>query len=341
MGILNWFMDRPRHFEAERLSDEMLEKAIDKAVVLTNPRLKLLPDYRHRLAAPVRRTVDYLRERMLSLSSAIAVSSANWSAEPVLRAFFANAQDIPRALAASGSLRTLFAKYPSLDEAHFVLGMIYQERHVEGMGLSGEQARPDISRKIISFSTPWIRICGQNEVEVKHLLGGQSFEYLVAQSLIGIGELRTGRQELEDHRSLIRARLRILQQQGPGLGSVFAAAPGRSVEQYRLEAELLENERRLEAQGNSREILEAELECLCQVFASPQRYLSFEDRRMRLSSLNEVLTEDSLAVGAEVDFTLATLSGEPQMTRAFFLARMARSDMPAAKVDFAGAERLL
>jgi hypothetical protein len=44
MGILDWFKNRPAQFDPDRVSDETVRWAVDKAITLTNPRLKLLPD---------------------------------------------------------------------------------------------------------------------------------------------------------------------------------------------------------------------------------------------------------------------------------------------------------
>ena len=123
MGILDWFKNRPSQFDPEAPSDEVLQRAIDKAVTLTNPRLRLLDGYHDRLAPVVRHTMAYLREAVLALPPAIRISESNWSSDPVLRAFFAGAADIPKALGLCKNLRTFFEKYPTLDEAHIVLGM--------------------------------------------------------------------------------------------------------------------------------------------------------------------------------------------------------------------------
>lgn len=341
MGILDWFKIRPSHFEPENPSDEMLLKAIDKAVTLTNPRLKLLRDYQERLAPVVGSTLGYLRENMLALPPAIRVSEANWSSEPVLRAFFASASDIPAALGRSHNLRTFFNKYQTLDEAYIILGMSYTERHIEGVSLQGDVVQRDIFQKVVDFSTSRTRICGHTEAEVRHLLGTQSFEYLVAQAMTEIGEIRSERQELEEDRNLIRARLRILQQQGPGLGSVFGAEPTVSGEQLKLEAQLLENERQMEEMGSSQTILETELECLSNVLEAPDRYIRFERTQLRLNTLNVVLDEKSTDVATDVVFTKALLDGFPKVQRAFVLGRLARSELPDAKINFVEAERLL
>lgn len=341
MGILDWFKNRPSQFDPEDPSDEVLLKAIDKAVTLTNPRLRLLRSCQEQLAPCVRRSLDYLREEMLALPAAILVSEANWSSEPVLRAFFASASDIPAALGRSRNLSTFFNKYPDLNEAYIVLGMTYDEQMIDGVALQGDVMQRDISRKVVNFSAPRTRICGHSEAEIRHLLGNQSFEYLVAQSMLEIGEFRSEIQELEENRALIRARLRILQQQGPGLGSLFEAAPAVSGEQLRLEAQLLENERQMEEIGSSQEILESELESLREVLEVPERYLRFERTRLRLNTLNMVVDERSTDVASEVVFTMAVLDGSPKVKRAFVLGRQARGEMREMKMNFAEAERLL
>ena len=43
MGILDWFKNRPAQFDPDRVSDELIRAAADKAITLTNPRLNVLP----------------------------------------------------------------------------------------------------------------------------------------------------------------------------------------------------------------------------------------------------------------------------------------------------------
>lgn len=67
MGILGWFKNRPDHFDPDRVTDEMRRWAIDKAITLTNPRLKLLPSCEKQLASAVDTTIDYLRSLVPAL----------------------------------------------------------------------------------------------------------------------------------------------------------------------------------------------------------------------------------------------------------------------------------
>ena len=150
MGILDWFKNRSSlfdadrrsasrlsQFEAERRANEMTLQAIDKAVTLTNPRLKLVRSYQERLAPAVEISVRYIREIILDVPPPIPISAGLWSSEPELRAFFAAASDIPTSLGHSNNLRTLVEKFPSLEEIYLVLGMQISEQTVLGLSLEG------------------------------------------------------------------------------------------------------------------------------------------------------------------------------------------------------------
>ncbi|WP_291995308.1 hypothetical protein [Candidatus Accumulibacter sp. ACC003] len=342
MGILDWFKNRPAQFDPERVSDEMLRAAVDKAITLTNPRLRLLPNCHKRLTPAVATTIEFLRTLVLALPAARPLSSSAWASDPALRAFFVAPSDIPAMLGRSDNLRTLFDKFPELDEACLVLGMDLKEQRVFGMALHGGMVQRDVAQTTVGFSDHRARFCGADESRLRRVVGVGVSEYLLAHALSEIGEERVERQELQASRSLTRARLRLLKQHGPGLGSMFGEAPAAQSEQAKLEAELLENERQLAAIGSGESVLEAELECLESVLDNPQRYLHVEQRHLRLSPLNVVLDEASSDAAADVDFSLAELSGSPPMRRAFVLARVARSDLPPPKkVNFADAGRYL
>lgn len=88
MGILDWFKNRPGQYDPDRASAELIDWAVDKAVTLTNPRLKLLSGYRQRLAPAVATTIAYLRAQATALPPVHPLSAAAWSGDPALRALF-------------------------------------------------------------------------------------------------------------------------------------------------------------------------------------------------------------------------------------------------------------
>ena len=54
-----------------------------------------------------------------------------------------------------------------------------------------------------------------------------------------------------------------------------------------------------------------------------------------------VVVDAEADVSVSVAFSLATLSGEPPSRTAFVLARLAREELPASRLDFAEAARAL
>ncbi len=342
MGILNWFRNRTAQFDAERASDETVRWAVDKAIELTNPRLKLLPDHHKRLAPAVEAMIAFLRTQIPALPAARPLSQSAWSADPVLRALFVAPADVARVLGRADDVRALFDRIPEVDAAYLVLGMAFAEQRVFGMALHGDVVQRDVAQTSVSFSDHRTRICERDETLLRRAIGVQLFEYLVGHALAEIGEERSERLELQGSRSLLRARLRLLQQHGPGLASMFGEGPAAQTEQARLESELLANERQLQALGGGEAILESELESLQKVLSQPQDYLAIDPKRLRLSPMNVVLGQGSGEAAVEVDFAVATLRGTPPMRRAFIIARVARSDLPAAQqINLADAARYL
>jgi hypothetical protein len=331
MGILGWFKNRTAHFDPERVSDEMRRWAVDKAITLTNPQLKLLSNCEKQLAPAVETTINYLRGLVPALPAVRQLSAATWSSDPALRAFFVKPADVEDVLARSDNLRTLFAKHPELDAAYAVLGMAIAEQQVFGLAMRGETIQRDVAQRSVSFSDHKTRLCGEDEARLRKVVGIEIFEYLLGQAMAEIGAERAERQELQGNRSLIRSRLRLLKQYGPGLGSMFGEAPAGHEEQARLEAELQENEKQLEAIGSSEAALAGELDCLKAVLENPEKYLRIVPRHLRLSTMNLVINEASDEAGADIDFAVAEAGAVGTVQRAFIIARIARADLPPPK----------
>lgn len=342
MGILDWFRNRQGQFDSDQVSEEMVDRAVDKAVTLTNPKLKLLPSCRKRLAPAIETTIKFLRAQVATLPAVHILSSKAWPDDPVLRAFFVAPSDIQDVLGDSDNLRAVFDKHPELDEAYAVLGMAYKIQPVFGMALHGTTVQRDVAQTNASFSDHRARLCDSDELRLRRVIGVEVFEYLLGQAMSEIGEDRVERQDLQTSRSLMRTRLRLLKQHGPGLGSMLGEAPAAQSEQARLAAELLENERQLEELGGGDSVLEAELECLVDVLGNPQRYLHFDSKHLRLNRLNLVLDESSTEAAADVDFAVAELTGSKPMSRAFILTRVPRAELPPPKkLNFDDASRYL
>ena len=272
------------------------------------------------------------------------LSVSCWADDPALRAFFVAPEEIVTLLAAAENLRALFAERLEIDTACVVLGMAIKTQRGFGMALQGDTVQRDVAQVSVSFSDHKARLAAADEAALRRVIGIEVFEYLVAQAMAAIGAERAERQELQRDRSLMRARLKLLQQHGPGLGSLLGEAPAGASEQARLEAELLENEQQLQAVGDSHDALPGELDCLVDVLANPHRYIEFSPQRLRLNRMN-VMVEADDGDGdpvSTIDFCIVEGKGVPLVRRAFVLARVDRDQLPPSpRIDFAAAAAYL
>ena len=93
MGILDWFKNRPGQYDPDRASAELIQWAVDKAVTLINPRLKLVSNYQKRLQPALEITIAFLRVQLSTLPVIHHLSPNSWASDNALRAFFVAAID--------------------------------------------------------------------------------------------------------------------------------------------------------------------------------------------------------------------------------------------------------
>lgn len=326
MGIIDWFRNRTAQFDGDGVPEETIRWAADKAVTLTNPKLRIISNWQKRLSPSIANAIRFMQGLVHTFPAVRPLSPKCWAGDPALRAFFVTPKDIDDLLSRSDQLRAVFEKYPALDEAYLVLGMAITEQKVFGMAIRGETIQRDVAQSVVSFSDHKTRLCGPDEAALRRVIGIEIFEYLVSRALAEIGAERAERQELQANRALIRTRLRLLQQHGPGLGAMLGDEPAAASEQARLEAELLENEQQLAEMGASEEQLTGELETLQAVLDRPEDYLAFSPLRLRLNTMNVIVGQTE--AGTDIDFAIVDLKGPRPVRRAFVIARVARSDLP-------------
>ena len=326
MGIIDWFKNRTGQFDSDGLPEETIRWAADKAVTLANPKLRMLPNWQKQLAPSIANAIRFMRGLAPIFPPVRPLSPKSWAGDPALRAFFVTPKDVDDLLARSDQVRAVFEKYPAIDEAYLVLGMAITEQKTFGMAIRGDTVQRDVAQNVVSFSDHKTRLCAPDEAALRRVIGIEIFEYLVSRALAEIGAERAERQELQANRALIRTRLRLLQQHGPGLGAMLGDEPAAASEQARLEAELLDNERQLGEMGACEEQLAGELETLQAVLDRPEDYLVFSPLRFRLNTMNIIVGEAE--TGTDIDFAVVDLKGPAPVRRAFVIARVARSEMP-------------
>lgn len=149
MSIIDW---AGRHWtDANPPPEADANEAVERIVQVVNPRLRFARRYRARLAPAVQAAREYARVLVCAVPPARAASAAGWSADPYMRAFFANPDDLARAFGRSPDLHSWFSANPVVD------GVACGAEHVDGrtirpgVALEGDVIRHDVAQTTLAF----------------------------------------------------------------------------------------------------------------------------------------------------------------------------------------------
>jgi hypothetical protein len=327
MSILDWL--RPRARATQTPESPQIRTLIERLLVLS-PTLKLVPDWRERLAPALTRSVDYVREVVERMPPAREASAATWLSDPYIHAFFAAPDEVAHVLSRSMELHAWFENRPLARETYAVLGMAMNERRGFGVQQHGDAVHSDVAQTTLSFDDHQVRVCGETESDLREQIVQRVVEQIALEGLEQISADESRREVLEQERALLRTRLQLLTRHGAGTRRMVGEhATENAAEVARIEAQMAENEREIGELGLKSEALEHELTVICNVLANPAQHTNVEMREVCLSPMNVVLEGSTPHDSAPIVFPLARLPSSPQGPRAFSLVRFARADLQA------------
>ncbi|WP_321901421.1 hypothetical protein [Paraburkholderia tropica] len=336
MGLLTWLFHR--NGSSDREENVRLAEMIDRALAL-NPRLRLARRYRERLGEAISVSLDYIDDLTGSLPPPHEADRAAWATDPLIRAFFATSDDLPKAFSRSEELRAYFSQHAEATEAYATLGMAMFERHVLGVALDGDSVCHDVPQTTICFTDHRVSVCGQTDLDLRQEIARRLIDQL---ALEGLARLAADRRELvAKGRELLEARVALLERRGVGMRSVVGDSPDAGSEELlRLQSEIEENARSLAALRVPTGVVELEMKRVCDVFAHPAEYLYVERRLLRLDLMNVVRSNETPA-SREIEFRLARIPGAPPRLRAFALVRFPRAELLPAGLHIDAAMRAI
>ena len=314
--------------------DEMVGRAI-----AMNPRLQLAQRSRERLVKAVSVSTTYIDDLVGALPAPHDANATAWSADPLIRAIFATPDDLVKAFSRSEELRAYFEQNPGLMEAYATLGMAMTERHVLGVALEGDMVRHDVAQTTLCFTDHRVRICGRTDAELLQEIERRLIDQLALEELVRLAADR--RELITKGQELLEARVALLEREGVGMRAVVGGSPDVDPEELgALQVQIEENARNLAALSVPTEVLELELERVCDVFSNPADHIYIERRCLRLDLMN-VLTKEDTQASREIEFPLARIPGDPPRMRTFALVRFPRAELLPAGLNIDAAMRAI
>ena len=325
MSILDRLWPRARASQAPE--SPQIHLLIERLLVL-DPALKLVPEWRERLVPALSQSVAFVRDTVDRMPAAREAGAATWLNDPYIHAFFAAPDEVGHVLSRSPELHAWFESHPLAREVYAVLGMAMNERRGFGAEQYGDEVHTDVMQTTLSFDDHQVRVCGETEGDLREQIVQRVVEQIALAGLAQIGADESRRDVLEQDRALLRTRLQLLTRHGAGTERMLGEhAVQNAVEVAKVEALIAQNEREIAALGLKSEALEHNLAVICNVLANPAQYTNVEIREICLSPMNVVLADGGSGNSASIIFALARLPASPQGLRAFSLVRFARADL--------------
>jgi len=323
------------------LDDALLERAIERIVDGTDPRLRALPGYRKRLSPLAEGAVRHVVTLVSALPEAAEISREAFLKDPRLRAFFVSADHLQEVIGNCPAVRSYLATLngPVPEEIFGVLSMEYAEKNILGMDLRGDTLQREVKQVAVNFFNHRYLGPTGDETETRREVMRRAFDFLVETALEGIATARSKKAELEQQRVLLRRKLKAMEAGNWGLTAVFAGSETTQADPAELEAQIQAIETELLGMGSSAQALDHSLEQITDTVGRPDHWLSLRDLSLELNPMSIKTTDATTGISHKLELT-EVFSANGQK-RVVMLGRFPIRDLPPQPDFLKEAERYI
>lgn len=328
MGLFDSLFDRMRG-RSDTAFEPVLKEALDRAVEVVDPRLKLLPRYAVRLRPALLACIEHLRAVLGGIGTVHEASADAWSADPLVRAIFPRPTDVAAIVSRSREVQKFFRTNAAASEVYAVVGMAIEDKRVLAPSLQEGVIRQDVMRTQVSFSDHRVVLVGPDLDALRRVIGRAMFNQLLLNTVEQLGAQEKQRKDLGMARAMLQARLRMLK----GHDTTIAAAFGESapadpaVEINELEQQLARTSGAIGDLGGGTDALDKELEMLANLLTHTADALHISQRKLRIDQFNTVLDAQATEPGSEIEFSVLRIASDPPRTRAAVFIRFDRANL--------------
>lgn len=265
---------------ARSYQDDLIRRATERAVDATDARIRILPAYDKKMRAAVVHAIDSVVQLVDALSAPVPMSTAQWSAQPLVGTLFASPDSLLRSLACDCAYQDFSAQHDATAATALLL-TTYSQKQTFGYDLVGDRTVADVPLTVVSFDEHRLLGVATCETETRRQLQLRAFDYVLTLALAEITVIREQRQDLQAHKRLLQAKLDIVRRSS---GNLVRETPqtGRAELQQkmdRIEAELKE-------MGADDTVLQRNLASVVATLEHAERYLWLEKQIIYVDHLH-------------------------------------------------------
>lgn len=260
---------------SSKYDEELIEKAIERVVDGTDPRVRAISGYRKKLSPSVIKAVDYTVELVDGLPPPITLSRKQFSHDDSIRAIFVSPDHISEFLTQSHILQDYIKNRRGLDPEfiYALLSVKRVERKVLGMEINGELTRRDVAQVSVSFSNHRLS-CPMDEAAASLFETKKDvFDFFIKQALMNIVIARDKQHKETAERSILSNKLRTLESAHWGIDAVLRGEGEKAVNVGRTESSITNMEDELKKVDTPQLTLDHYLDLIAETLNHCQDYL--------------------------------------------------------------------
>ncbi len=283
----------------------LIERATERVVGGTDPRLRAVSGYRQRLRPAVIRAVNYTTELVDALPPPIELSRQRFGEDDRIRSFFVSMDHIDdflaRSLAFGKHLETRAGLAP--DNVHALLLMIRRERNVLGMELDGDLVRRDVAQAEISFTERRLAGVADTESGSRDKDKRRVFDFFIEYALRNILAVRAEEGENRNQQKLLAKKLHAMETADWGIDGFLNQEGEKRFDVQEVESEVARLESELQRIRSKPLTLDHYLVAICQTLEAAPDLLFKTSVTLKMDRMGKKSMDDARppAVTLELD----------------------------------------
>jgi hypothetical protein len=273
---------------ARGYSDELINRAIERAVDATDPRVRILPGYKKQMRSSVITAIDHILQLVDALAPPVPMSHDDWCKQVVMNAMFASGESLQTVLQRDAACRD-FLMENRMNNIPVTALLLAQrsQKSVYGFDLIDDLVVSDVPLTVVSFDEHRLTGLATDETETQRRLKLRAFDYLLVLALEKITSIQDRRQDLVVRRKLLRTKLDILARSSGNL----AQQPG-AITLQDLQKKMDQVESELHEMGADDGVLKQHLQLIINMLGAAAQKLWLENTTLHLDNMHYLRSAD-------------------------------------------------
>jgi hypothetical protein len=313
---------RPGSDKQGAYPEDLIERAIERAVDTTDGRLRALPRYKKSLRPAIIHAIDHVIAMVDSFSPPLELSRRSFGSNAEVSNYFASVEEMDEILSRDAEMRQWqkSSEGALAERVFMLLIMLMRERNVLGVALEGSEVRRDVAQVTVSFSKHRTVDPTAVEDDTRRLLKRRAFDHLLSLALGSIAEGHSERRDLERERDLLRLKVAALAGGRWGFGD---DPTGVATDPETIQQRLAEIDNQLSTLGTG--LLQSNLDTLIDVLSKAEQKFRWETMPLCIDRQGIKQAQPSMMAPETKLTALHNSAGQSVIVR---LVSVERGDLP-------------